>query len=172
MTEGPNRREQLSNSIGLLISILVRYPEVATIKFEPKLQTLSFTFLLRELPDAVARAELEAVLHDSLAAYRTLEQLDDAPLSLTLAADADTGLLEISHDAGSLTQGELSLIVGIINERFADELIVDDAESPLDDDFFAQDELIRAMLADLQDGQPERNLIAFRDGGRVLVFNK
>jgi hypothetical protein len=172
MTDGPNRREQLTNSIGLLISILVRYPEVATIKFEPKLQTLSFTFLLRALPDLAARTELEALMRDSLAAYQSLEQISMETLTLSLSADEDVGLLEITRDVASLTQGELALIVDLIVDRFGDALIVDDGDSGLEDDYYAQDELIRTMLADLQDGQPERNLIAFRDGGRVLVYNK
>lgn len=170
VTAGSDRHD-VSNSVGLLISILVRYPEVGTIRFDPKLQTLSFTFLLRSLPDADI-GDFEAVIRESLEAYSALEGGAMTTIAVGASLDEGIGILEITRDAASLTQTELALIVELVHDRFEPDLIVDDSDSLVEEDLLAQDELIREMLADLQDGRLERNLIAFRDGGRVLVFNK
>lgn len=170
VTTGVDRRD-VSNSVGLLISILVRYPEVGTIKFDPKLQTLSFTFLLRSVPNT-GDDGFAACLHESLEAYSVLEGLTMTTVSVVVSSDDGISTLEVTRDVASLTQTELALIVELVLSRFQSQLIVDDNESLVEEDLLAQDELIQEMLADLQDGRMERNLIAFRDGGRVLVFNK
>lgn len=170
MTPGTDRRD-LSNSVGLFISILVRYPEVGTIRFDPKSQTLSFTFLLRST-DCVNDQRFADSVRESLEAYSAIEGTAIGTISIQTVAENGIAVLEITRDAASLSQTELALLVGLVRERFADELIIDDSDALVEEDLLEQDELIREMLADLQDGQPERNLIAFRDGGRVLVFNK
>lgn len=170
MSPGTDRRD-LSSSVGLFISILVRYPEVGTIRFDPKSQTLSFTFLLRST-GCISDDHFAESVRESLEAYSIIEGAPIGTFALRTVAENGIAVLEITRDAASLSQTELALLVGLVRERFADELIIDDADAPGEEDLVEQDELIREMLADLQDGQPERNLIAFRDGGRVLVFNK
>lgn len=93
-------------------------------------------------------------------------------VSTGVSSDDGIGILQITRDVATLSQTELALIVELVLDRFGPDLIVDDGDSLVEEDMLAQDELIREMLADLQDGRLERNLIAFRDGGRVLVFNK
>lgn len=170
MSPGTDRRD-LSSSVGLFISILVRYPEVATIRFDPKSQALSFTFLLRSTA-CISDERFAESVRDSLEAYSAIEGTPIGTFAIRTVSENGIAILEISRDAASLSQSELALLVGLVRERFATELIIDDGDAPGEEDLLEQDELIREMLADLQDGQPERNLIAFRDGGRVLVFNK
>ena len=40
-----SNRNNVTDSVGLLISILLRYPEVATINFDPDHHLLKFTFI-------------------------------------------------------------------------------------------------------------------------------
>ncbi len=171
--QGLNRDgERASNSVSLLISMLVRYPELATINFDPRRQTLKLTFLLtRVLSEEEFRA-FQGRLLDSLAAYAWLEGLEAATTEVGLTRYGEVSVVEVTRDVRSLSQGEVSLTIDVIRGLFTSALVVDRGESVQEEELAAQEELIEQMLEDLRESRSDKNLIAFREEGRVLVFNK
>lgn len=171
--QGLNREgERANNSVSLLISMLVRYPELATINFDPRHQTLKFTFLLTRV---LSEDEFDAFrrrLLESLKAYAWLEGLEVATTEVGLTKYGDVSVVEVVRDVRSLSQGEVSLTIDLIRGVFAPILVVDRGESVQEEELAAQEELIEQMLEDLRESRSDRNLIAFREEGRVLVFNK
>ncbi|MHB8927715.1 MAG: hypothetical protein ACYC9Q_08675 [Bacillota bacterium] len=171
--QGLNRDgERASNSVSLLISMLVRYPELATINFDPRRQTLKLTFLLtRVLSEEEFRA-FQGRLLDSLAAYAWLEGLEAVTTEVGLTRYGEVSVVEVTRDVRSLSQGEVSLTIDVIRGLFTSALVVDRGESVQEEELAAQEELIEQMLEDLRESRSDKNLIAFREEGRVLVFNK
>lgn len=166
------RENDRGNSVGLLISMLVRYPELATINFDPRRQTLKFTFLLtRVLPEGEFAA-FQVRLSDSLAAYGWLEGIEMPTKEVSLANFGGVGVVEVTRDVRSLSRGEIALTIELIRGAFAPILVVDRGETFQEEDLAAQEELIEEMLDDLKEARSEKNLIAFREEGRVMVFNK
>lgn len=171
--QGLNREgEQANNSVSLLISMLVRYPELATINFDPRRQSLKFTFLLTRVLSEEEFGAFRARLLDSLSAYAWLEGLDVSTTEVGLTKYGDVSVVEVVRDVRSLSQGEVSLTIDLIRGLFASTLVVDRGESVQEDELAAQEELIEQMLEDLRESRSDKNLIAFREEGRVLVFNK
>lgn len=164
--------ENISRSVGLLISMLVRYPEIGTINFDPQKETLKFTFLLTKLLRDTEYEGWEQRLRSSLEAYWYLDNKPVTSFAVNRSSFGKITVLELVRDVGTLTQEEIALVVAIMRDQFGPLLVADHNESLLEEDLLIQEELIEEMLEDLRDAHPQKNLIAFREEGRVLVFNK
>jgi hypothetical protein len=92
--------------------------------------------------------------------------------SFTFSAFSGVSVFEMTRDTGSLSQEEISLVIELMRSFFHDALVVDSTEGPLDEEHAVQEELIQEMLEDIREESASRKLIAFREEGRVLVFNK
>ncbi|MGI6092321.1 MAG: hypothetical protein ACOYD5_04975, partial [Negativicutes bacterium] len=65
--------ENISDGVNLLISILVCYPEIGTINFDPRTNSLKLTFILSNLSTQTKCMEFKQLLTDSISAYHLLE---------------------------------------------------------------------------------------------------
>lgn len=165
--------EEISNSVGLLISILVRYPEVGSIKFNPKSKVLRLNFILNQYLSDLDFENFQNHLTNSLEVYNILEGKKTLITELKKIDYEKITLLEIDRDVETLNQEEISLIIDLMREKF-DSLLVADSnyEAVLDEELEMQEELIEHMLEDTKTSFQEKNLIGFREEGKVLVFNK
>ncbi len=164
--------QRARNSVGLLISILVRYPELASLNFDPKEQSLKFTFLATKLLSEEEFRKLRDLTEASLDAYWNLGRRKPSDFSFTISSFAGVSVLEMTRDVASLSQEELALVIGLMKDTLGDRLVVDHNDGSPDEDLSMQEELIQEMLEDIKEDKLEKNLIAFREEGRVLVFNK
>ena len=163
----------MSKSVSLLISILVRYPEVGSLHYDPQEQAMRFTFLLAQALSEADFAQLEQRLAGSLDALSYLESRPPRQFRLERSVLGDhLTMIEMHRDVGSLTQEEISLVITLIRSTFRQELIIDPGDSLYEDELALQDEMIEQMLEDLRDSRSDRRLVAFREEGRVLVFNQ
>ncbi len=164
--------EDLSSSAGLLVSILVRYPEVASVKLAPRDGLIRLTFMLhRETDKAEADAFAES-LGANLEAFHTLLGQHDLYLGVESAKHGDYTALDVYRDVGSLSREEISLISQLVVRSFDGELIEEAGEPIAKEDQEFQEDMIDALLDDLRVGSGERDLIGYREEGRVFVFNK
>jgi len=164
---------EISNSVGLLISILVRYPEIGSIKFSPKSKVLKFNFILTKHFSDLEFENFQQHLVNSLEVYNILEGKKTIITELKKIDYEKITLLEVERDVETLNQEEISLIIDLMREKF-DSLLMADSnyDSLLDEELEMQEELIEHMLEDTKTSFQEKNLIGFREEGKVLVFNK
>ncbi len=170
--EKSHEHARMSRSVGLLISMLVRYPELGTIKLDPARQTLRFTFLVTRL---LEDQEFHDFRDHVITALETYTFLQDRPMEtadVSRECYDDLTVISVTRDVQSLSQEEISLLIEVLRERFRKHLVADFNDSLLEEDLLMQEQIIGEMLEDLRDSVQEKNLIAFREGGRVLVFNK
>lgn len=161
-----------SDSIGLLISILVRYPEVGTINFDPKQQDLKFTFIFSRVLCEIELSNFKSELVQVIEAYNYLEGKEITIADVNHQFCDNFTMLEVRRDVNTLNQDEIALIIEVVEKCFKQNLVADQNEYMMEEDLIMQEELIEHMLENLKSASPERNLIAFREEGRVLVFNK
>jgi len=164
--------QTMSRSVGLLISILVRYPELGTINYEPHHKTLKFTFLLTKLLTEREFSHWERMLTLSLDTYWYIQKRRARVFETHRSAFGKITVLEIVRDIDTLTREEISLVIELVRAEFGQLLVIDAEESLLEEDMVLQEELIQQMLEDFKLSRQDKNLIAFREEGRVLVFNK
>ena len=163
----------MSKSVSLLISILVRYPEVGSLHYDPLTQELRFTFLLTR---ALSEGETAALRERVVASLEALGHLEGRTMLECHLENSSLGdhltMVEIRRDVSTLTQEEISLVIALMRMEFRQQLVVDPGDSLYEDELALQDEMIEQMLEDLRDSRSDRRLVAFREEGRVLVFNQ
>lgn len=163
---------EVSDSIGLLISILVRYPEVATINFDPQAKALQFTFMLTKALDETALAGFNERVVKCLEIFNNLERRYPQEVGLHHSRFGQLASIEVRRDVETLSQGEIGLIISLLREEFGEILLAENSGDMLEEDLMLQEELIEHMLESMRGAANQKKLIAFREEGRVLVFNK
>lgn len=165
-------QEEVSDSIGLLISILVRYPEVGTINYDPINQQLKFTFIFSRVLEETELVNFKKIVVDSIETYNKLEDRTPAFVESSCYLCENFTMFEIIRDVGTLTQEEISMVIELMHMNFTQNLVSEKNDALMEEDLLMQEELIEHMLENIKISSPEKNLIAFREEGRVLVFNK
>ncbi len=168
----PQHGDRLSRNVGLLISTAVRYPEVGTVRYQPRSQTLQIVLLVTGSLDEPQWQESVRVLEDTLEVYHQLEQRGLEVFRVERETYAEMTAVTITRDTRTLTPEEMYTIVAFFRERFGDRLVSESTDLDGEDEMYAQFEMIQQILADLESARSDQNLIAIRDGGRVMVFQK
>ena len=164
--------ESFSNSMSLIAFLLVRYPEIGSVRLNPVQQTMHFSFILTR---PLAGAEIEKfkdVLSFSLDSLGELNQHETGQVEIQSAQDGSLTFLEIIQEIASLSQEEISLTIGLVRQHFGGFLLSDQEDGIQEEDMVLQEEMIEHMLEDLRDSRQEKPLIGFREEGRVMVFNR
>ncbi len=162
----------VDRSVDLLVTLLIRYPELSAVHVSPSGHTLELSFLLS---GAVQSREVEACaakIRSSLDALTLLVRQDPGHkrrVSVHHQCHDSLTRLIVSRDLSDLVPEEFAIIVAIVKESLGKRLIVDDAHEP-PNDLPDDAEAIADTLHALRTQKPGRELIGIRDGGRVLVF--
>lgn len=167
-----DRDGRYSRHTSLLISLLVRYPEVASVRYNPRHQTVRMTLLLRGV---LAEADFETLkrrLADTVVTYNQIQQRETAVVEIGREEMGDLTTVTVTRDVLTLTPEEIWTLVEFFRQWFPEQLVVEAVEYLGEEDLMAQEEMIEGLVAELSGGKPGRNLIAFRDGGRVMLFHK
>ena len=160
------------DSISLFTSLLVRYPELGTINYSSRGQILKLSFILKDKIPRQTIQEFSEELNICIIAYTHFEgQHEPKLLKVTTNYGPGITLMEISRDSNTLTQKEIGLIINYLRDKFAGHLVCENYTFP-EEELLEHDDLIRSMLDSLRKKNPKKNLIAVREEGRVLVFNK
>ncbi len=162
--------EKVSDSVGLLISMLVRYPEISSIYYEPTREEIKFTFLLNKNTKNID--EFSDLLNKCLRTYNILENgktLNNVSISYSVVGKIT--MVEIGRKIKHLSPQELNMIISLIQDYFYDELIVEVEELALEEQLL-QEDLIGTILDNLNQETLKQRLIAYREEGRVMVFNE
>lgn len=166
------KKEQAADTVGLLISILVRYPEVATINFDPENHLIKFTFIYSQILNVAELENLKTKLYDSIGAYNHLEGKETRFVSVSHQTCDDLTMVEVQRDVDSLVQEEIALIVEILHQYLNTNPVTEVSEQLFEEDLVAQEEFIDHLLETVKYSNQDKYLFAFREEGRVLVFNK
>lgn len=162
----------ISDGVNLLISILVRYPEIGTINFDQKRNSLKLTFMFSSGTTPTEFTLTQQLLSDSISAYHLLENINVEIADIELSTYGQMTMLNIIRDVRTLSKNEIALVITLLRERLQDRLVIDYNESMLEEDLVIQEEVIDNMLESVKSQCTGNSLIGIREEGRVLVFNK
>jgi hypothetical protein len=170
-TSGSQACDQ-GGTVGLFVSILVRYPEVASVTYRRETRSLRVSLLARSVLTSDCVASLRDRLDKSIRAYARLVGRDVRVFDLAVKTKSGVSVVQWWRDIDSLTQGELSLVLAVARSFLGEKLVVDHLPHIEVEELAVQEELIEEMLENLRDSRQPPNLIAFREEGRVLVYNQ
>lgn len=158
-----------TRGLGTLIAVLMRYPEVSSVQYNPEAKNIQVTFVIR---GAIAAPVWERVWDSavsSLTAYRQMTKRPLAIVELTRDVSSDVTTIELVRDTQTVSVEEIGILIEILRDH-ADLTVLFDPHDLLEEDMMVQEETIQERLQTLvQEGSGQ--LVAMRDEGRVLIFN-
>ena len=156
------------DGINLLVSILVCYPEIGMVSYEPEKEALYFSFTLTKVPPRQEFEETAAFLEESILTYHDLE----GEIDFSLEGQGNTAFFRVLRDVRTLSRGEIALLADLMYERFGDALVSDETRDGYEEDNFLREEAIDHIIGSLKGSRMSDRMIGIREEGRVMVFNK
>lgn len=160
-----------ADTVSLVCALLVRFPEVASLRALPADATVRLTFAVRTKMDKNAHRELAGLIEDHIDAFLMLAK--DAPETVKVEFEADrtTTFVHVTRDLLSFSKEELELTCAFFAERYGDALVRNPApDDSADSDPIAQDEAAVYAVEALRDPAQSKSLVGFREEKRVLVY--
>ena len=156
----------------LLAAILVVYPSVQAVSFDPKDGMLELSFALN---GDFSKDEFEGFLKyiaESVEAYHQLENLGSATIELNVEGIYSTCFLNIRRDLETLTCGELSMITELAINYFGEKLIEDFNDNTNDEEYImSQEDYLEQMLGNIRQIRIDNRIVGVRERERVVVYN-
>ena len=164
--------KQDAYTTNLLISLLMRFPEIMSINFNMPDEQAKFTFVLGS---AISKNEVSGfneLLTNSLCAYSDLTE-ETFKVKSKFIRSGKLTMLEISCCTINLTLEGIQLLTGVVGHVFSKQLIRDMESTELihDEEMIRQEEIIEYLLSH-STGTKKENLLAFREAGKVFVYDK
>ena len=160
-----------ADTVSLVCALLVRFPELASIRSMPADRTVRLTFALKARLDKNAQASLADALEDHIAGYLLLAKDEARTIRIECESDRATTFVHVTRDTESFSKEELELLGAIFAERFTEALVRNPLPADhLDADPVAQDEAALYAIEALRDPTQSKSLVGFREEARVLVY--
>lgn len=163
--------EELS-TVDLLIMLLLRFPEIFTINYNLLESKFKLTFMLKKSPENSRYIKFRKKFEDAAKAYIDLAKLDSSVPALSRKSIDSWILLQVTWNRENISFEEVNLINKIIWSEFKNDLVLDiRCEETLEKEMSFKEEFIEYLLSK-KNGNKEENLFAFREAGKVYVFDK
>lgn len=166
-----NKVSNFPHIANLLSSLLLCYPEIAAINLEPRANVVKFSFYI----DNVAKKKLfsfKKKIEQSLLAYYNLEKKEVEVCSFSFQPLDVFSIIEFKRDLWNISLKEIALVIALMREEFGSSLVTEKDDELVMDDLSLHEELIDYILENAKKTSTNIKLVALRDEGRVLVYNK
>ena len=164
--------EPSARIIQLLISYAIRYPEIATVRYDPGRQALRLSFLVKGPLTDEEFSAAAARIRETLEVYLMMNQRTASVIDVQQTAFGDLNTIAVERDVQSLSPEELYTVVAVVRSIFQQRLLTEPVEYFGEEELMAQDELIEEVMASLSNQRQQPNLIAIRENGRLMIFHK
>ena len=154
------------DGVGLLTSILSRYAEVGSVHYWCEQQALKFTFMITHPQEA---SSIQNILKPAVEFFHQLEGRKMKVFDITCRSEENMCVITVTRDVDSMTQREVGLIVELLKRKYPKQLVYDEIYLP-EEELIFQEDMISQMLYSIQNDNMDKNVVALREEGRVLVF--
>ena len=159
--------------VNLLTSILLCYPEINVISFEPQDEVVFLSYTIERILSDEERKQLKNLLEESLLSYYFLEKIEPELNKIQVEVQEKFTFINMRRDVNTFSHTELKLIGEVIKAKFLKDMSKDIEPSILSPDYpIGQLENIDTLLRSLKINPATEHLIGLRQSGRVLVYNK
>lgn len=160
-----------NDSVNLLVSLLVRHPELSRVVIKPRFASIALFFVIRSALSKIEQRRFTRSILDHLRAFHQLDGSPRTKIAVRLLVADGLTFVEIERDAKTLARDEISLIVSLVAQSFGDGLFVNPpADDAADDDFGPDEDSVNSALDAVRRGKQRKSLVGFREERRVLVY--
>lgn len=160
--------------INLLTSILLCYPELGIIAYEPHSRgdRMYLSYIIEKVISDKECKQLENFIQESIFAYQFLEKLETEIIEVEVCIKEKATFVNVRRDIKTFFQPELRLISNLVREKLTKDLPVNEKDRiALADIILTQTEKIDTTLASLKLNPPKEHMVGVRDDGKVIVYN-
>ncbi len=172
MPKYSQEENDITDSVNLLISILVRYPEIATIRFDSNKKMMKLTFMVSEAITEDAFSGLSSIILDSIGIYHMLQGTVDSVADMNMAVFDGVTVLTLYRDVNTFSKGEIAMTIALLRDYCYERLVIDRNDAVPEEELIMQEQMIDSMLEQVKGVQSVTSFVGIREDGRVLVFNK
>ena len=169
-----SKSEQARPGVQLLASVLVCFPEIEAVSYEPTQGLLTMDFVVRTQLSPAEIEEFAAFLAESIETYHILEESTASEINFSYEQHDALTMLHLARRMDELSEQELSLIVQLLTDRFGEALILDPhGGEPPDAEFRTlQHETLERMLMAVRELPLRDRLVGIRERDQVVVYNR
>jgi len=160
-----------ADTVSLICALLVRFPEIASVRSMPNDGNVRFTFVVSQKLDRAGKASIIGAIKDHVESFLHLS--DDTARAVALECETDKAMtfVHVTRDLETFSRDELIMLVNVFAERFRDGLVRNPAaEEHFEEDLMAEEELIDCAIDSMRDPRQSKSLVGFREEKRVLVY--
>ena len=157
-----------NETVRLIVSLLVRYPELSRLSIDSRARSISFFFIVRGRIAEAERAAFAGSLRGHMDAFHRLDRREGVQIAVDMDELDGITIVEVRRDTRTVAREELGVIVALLTEAFGDRVVANPPAEG-DDDSSAQEEMVGNAFDALRRGKQKKSLVGFRDDRRVLV---
>jgi hypothetical protein len=164
--------EEPNDSVNLVVSLLVRHPELSRIVIRRRFAAIAFFFVVKGTltrDDAIAfRRSVGA--HSR--AFHSLSRERAPRVSVRVRSEEGLSFVEIERETSDLSRDEIAMLVSLVSDSFGERLLVNPpAEGPSDEESTgAREDAVGDALDAVRRAKQRKSLVGLRDERRVLIY--
>lgn len=164
---------QENTGLDIFISVLLRYPEFNAVKYDAAKGEIKIDVALQGEINRDKQEDFIAEAQNCVAFFHKLTSLKTSIIKIAFKeySLSDLTFLSYHRDVESLSEGEFELFAGLL-QKFFNQFIIRDSGKRITEDGF-KEQIKENLLYKINRAKTStNNFLAYRDHGRVLVFNK
>ena len=162
---------QQESGLDIIISVFIRYSELSAVKYDLEKGIIKVEIALNTSLTDQQRSKFVSSYNKTLGLFYKMGKFQPVFTKLSFLENTGITILRLYRDGKTLREDEMELFVLLLRQEFASLLVRDDNDMGLGALFSS--EAKRTLMQKLGGSQKNyHNIFAYRDQGRVFVFNK
>ncbi|MBV8689075.1 MAG: hypothetical protein JOZ59_03105, partial [Candidatus Eremiobacteraeota bacterium] len=112
-----------ADTVNLVCALLVRFPEIASVRCLPNDGTVRFTFVVSQRMDRDAQEAVRAALNEHVDGFLMLGDDEAALVRVDCEAARGVTFVHVTRDLDSFSKDELVMLVTMFADRFGNALV-------------------------------------------------
>ena len=167
----PRNAFESADTVNRVVALLVRFPELHSIRSNPADATLTLTYAVDRRLDAGAMRALEDFVGEHVRSFHALGGDPIERFAVTCEQDVKVTFVHVTRDLATFSPEELALQASLFVARFGDALLTNpQAEEADDDEGATSEESVELALDALRDPGQRQRLVGVREEKRVIVY--
>ncbi len=167
----PRNVFESADTVNRVVALLVRFPELHSIRSNPAQATLTLTYAVDRRLDAAAMHALEEFVGEHVRSFHALGGDPIERFAVACEQDVKVTFIHVTRDLATFSPEELALQASLFVSRFGDALLTNpQAEEADDDEAGTSEESVELALDALRDPGQRQRLVGVREEKRVIVY--
>lgn len=155
------------SGINAAISAFIRHSELGSIKYVSKDNKISMEIIIKGYIEDKQKQQFIHKTYEALNLFYQLQQIKTDHLQIKFIAYADISIITLIRDDRSLCEEEIDLFVTLTEMEFSARLLNDENEA------VSYQDMQQAVIDNIKYKiRPDQKVIAYRDQGKMFIFNQ